>query len=95
MSALKSTLRFDFKNKSLHTKMKYKQVWCVYLLLVKQMLITGEMTATSDFLGKQLSIPLEDIRMVTTSGRNYGTCKVLPIRGPEMLLKLDGITKSL
>ena len=43
---------YNFKNKSLHTKMKYKQVWCVYLLLVKQMLITGEMTATSDFLGK-------------------------------------------
>ena len=40
-------------------------------------------------------IPLEDIRMVITSGRNYGTCEVLPITDPEMQLKLDGITKSL
>ena len=55
----------------------------MYLLLVKQMLITGEMTAISDFLRKQHSIPLEDIGKATISVSNYGTCKSFAYHRPS------------
>lgn len=55
--------------------MKYKHVWGMCLLLVRQMLIIGEMTAISGFLGKQHFIPIRRYKKGNHKWKNCDTCK--------------------